>query len=168
MRKIEIHKKDLSPLWIKIIGALIVLATLYKIITLTFFEVNFLIYIIFNALAIVSLVGKEVVVIDFQKKEIGEGYNVVGLRYLSKTRFSGIEKIFVNRVHLAETFWHMGGTKDIHHVRYKAFLKTADGDKICIGISADKDALIENLKRYNRNLKTTIIDNTFTEPVTVE
>jgi hypothetical protein len=168
MKKIEIHKKDLSPLWIKIIGALVVLATLYKIVTLTFFEVNILIYILFNALAIVSLVGKEVVVIDFQKKEIGEGYKVFELRYLTKTRFSGIEKIFINRVHLAETFWHMGGTMDIRHVRYKAFLKTTERDKICIGISADKEALIENLKSHNRNLRTTIIDNTFAEPVTVE
>ena len=159
MKKIEIIRKDLAPLWIKIVGVLIVLATVYKIVTNTFFDVNPLVYLIMNTIAIASWTAKEVVIIDVKNGEIGEGIKILGFGRFDWVKFSGIEKIFINRTNSAETFRHLMNTIDVHHVNYKAFLKTNEGEKICVGISGDKDELIQRLKRYNVELKTTIFDS---------
>lgn len=167
MNKIEIVKKDLSPLWIKIVGVLIFLATAYKMVTMTFFQVNPLVYIILNLMAVAIWTGKEIVTIDTRNGEIGNGFRMMGLSYLDKTKFSGIEKVFIKKVRTLETFRHMATTTDIRHEHYKAFLKTNEGKKICIGIHTDKDKLINRLKEYNKDLKTTIFDNTFHEPTVI-
>jgi hypothetical protein len=168
MERIEIIKKDISPLWIKIVGATIFLATIYKIVSLTFFDVSPLVYLIMNLIAVVIWTGKEVVVVDFAKQEIGEGFRILGLTHLDRTKFSGLEKIFINRVHTGETFRHLTRTMDIHHVNFKAFLKTTNGDKICVGIHRDKEVLIRRLRQYNARLRTSIFDTTSTEPTIVE
>lgn len=160
MRRIEIIRKDLAPAWIKIIGVLIVIATIYKIVTHTFFGVSPLVYIISNLIAVAAWTAKDIVIIDGEKREVGEGFKVLGFGHFDWTKYSGIEKIFINRTNSAQTFRHLTRTIDIHHTDYKAFLKTYEGDKICVGISKDKDQLIKRMKEYNTDLKTTIFDST--------
>ena len=167
MEKLEIIRKDISPLWVKIISVLIFMATLYKIVTLTFFDVSPLIYIILNTIAIGIWTAKEIVSIDFDKRLIGEGIRVFGLTYVTKNKFSGFEKVFVNKIKLTETFRPMTRTIDIHHEAYKAFLKTNEGHKFCIGDNTDKDDLIKKLKKYNEKLNTELFDNTSHEPTKI-
>ena len=160
MKQIEIIRKDLSPLWIKIIGSLIVLATIYKVVTLTFFEVNPIVYFITNTIAAGVWTGKDIVVVDLEKNRIGEGFKIMGIIWIDWTSSSGIEKIFINSTSATETFRHLTRTIDINHHAYKSFLKTNEGEKICVGISTDKEKLIGQLRPYNVNLKTEIFDNT--------
>lgn len=168
MKRIEIIKRDVAPVWVKIIGILIVMATIYKMVTFTFFGVNPLVYIISNALVVGAWTAKEIVVIDVERKEVGEGYKVIGLRHLDWIKYSGIEKVFINKTNSTETFRHLTRTIDIDHTNYKAFLKTNEGAKICIGISDDKDNLINQLKQYNVALRTTIFDSTSGMSIEVE
>ena len=168
MKRVEIIKKDIAPLWIKIIGATILLATIYNIVSLTFFNVSLLVYLIMNLIAVAIWTGKEIVVVDFERNEIGEGFRILGFTHVEKSKFSGIEKIFINRVHTGETFRHLATTTNIHHVNYKAFLKTNEGEKICVGIHRDKDELIMRLKKYNAGLRTTILDTTSSEPTIMD
>jgi hypothetical protein len=167
MKQVHIKIKDLSPAWIKIISVLIFLATGYKLITGTFFEVSPLVYIIFNTIAVAAWAGQELVIIDMDAKTIREGFKILGIGKFERTRFSGIEKIFINKVNTVGTFRHLTRTIDVHDVSYKAFLKTYEGDKICIGISSDKDKLIDKLKEYNKDIKTDIFDTTSYAPVQV-
>src|SRR5688572_10740048 len=160
MKQTEIVRKDLSPLWIKIISVIIVLATIYKVVTLTFLDVNPIVYIITNAIAIAIWTGKDIVVIDAGKNRIGEGFRIMGFSHLDWISYSGVEKIFINTTNETETFRHLTRTIDINHRGYKAFLKTNEGEKICVGISSDKDKLIKQLKQYNRSIGAEIFDNT--------
>lgn len=160
MKRIEIIRKDLAPAWIKIIGVLLVAATFYKIVMGGFFDVSPLVYIISNVIAVAAWTAKDVVVIDVENCEIGEGFRLLGFGYYDWTKYSGIEKIFINRTNSAQTFRQLTRTIDIHHTDYKAFLKTYEGEKICVGIDPDKDELIKRLKEYNVKLKTTIFDST--------
>jgi hypothetical protein len=85
MKQIEIIRKDIAPLWIKIISVIIVLATIYKVVTLTFLDVNPIVYIITNSIAIAIWTGKDIVVIDAEKNRIGEGFKVMGFNRLDWT-----------------------------------------------------------------------------------
>jgi len=168
MKQIEIIKKDLAPAWIKIVGVLFVLATIYKIVTMTFFNVGLLVYATTNALAVVIWTGKQIVVIDLEKNRIGEGIKILGLKYLDWVKYSGVEKIFINSTSETETFRHLTRTIDINHHSYKAFLKTNEGEKVCVGISTDKEKLIKQLKQYNSSLRTEIFDNTSGVAIEIE
>lgn len=165
MKRVLVIKKDLSPTWVKIVGVMIFLATLYKIVSLTFFTVGLHVYFIVNLIAVVIWVIKKVLVVDMDKQEIREGFWIFGNIYLDKYKFPGLEKIFINRVNSVQTFRQLTRTIDIHHQHYKAFLKTADGEKICIGEDADKDKLIAEVKAHNTVLKTVIFDNSLVEPI---
>jgi hypothetical protein len=167
MEKLEIVRKDVSPLSLKIVSILIFTATAYKVITLTFFDINPFIYIVLNAIAVGIWTAKEIIIIDFGKRLIGEGIRVFGMTYVTNNKFSGFEKVFINKIKLTETFRPLTRTIDIHHEAYKAFLKTHEGHKFCIGDSTDKDDLIKKLKKYNEKLNTEIFDNTFYEPIKV-
>jgi len=160
MKQIEIIKKDLSPVWIKLIGVIIVLATIYKIATMTFLDVSPIVYIITNAIAVGAWTGKEIVVIDTAKNRIGEGFKIMGFIRLDWINYSGVERIFINSTSATETFRHLTRTIDINHHSYKAFLKTNEGEKVCVGVSSEKEKLIKQLKQYNISLRTEIFDNT--------
>lgn len=165
---IEIVTKDISPLWLKFIAVLIFVATNIKFVTLTFNEVNPLVFIIFNLIAFSIWTGREVVIIDLKNKMIKEGYKVLGILRTDKYQYTGIEKIFVNRVLTSQSFYRLATETRVHDEVYKAFLKTDDGEKFCIGEKRDKDELIKLLKGYNRSIKTIIIDNTTREPEIIE
>jgi hypothetical protein len=165
MKKVLVIKKELSPTWLKIVGVLIFLATLYKIVSLTFFTVGLHVYLIMNLIAVMIWVGKKIIVVDMNKQEIREGIRIFGNIYFDKYKFPGLEKIFINRVNSVQTFRQLTRTVDIHHQQYKAFLKTTDGEKICIGEDADKDKLIAELRAHNSVLKTFIFDNSLAEPI---
>jgi hypothetical protein len=167
MRRIEITKKNISPVWLKIIGILIFMATLYKIFAQSFLEVNLFVYLAFNTVAIAIWTGKEIVVIDLENNVIAEGFRILGVTYLDRTKFSGVEKLFINRVNSSEIFRHLTRTINIRHENYKAFLKTKEGVKICVGVDTDKENLIGKLKGYNLVLKTNIFDNTLQEPILI-
>ena len=167
MNKLEIKIKDLSPLWVKVISVVIFMATAYKIITLTFFDVSPVVYLVLNGIAVAIWTGKELVIIDYENSVVGEGFRLLGITYLDKTKFSGLEKIYINSVRSSETFRHLTRSIDIHHHNYKAFLKTVEGEKICVGIDTDKDELIIRLKKYNEVLNVDIFDNTQVEPIIV-
>ncbi|SHG42085.1 hypothetical protein SAMN04488109_0186 [Chryseolinea serpens] len=165
MKRVLVLKKDLSPTWVKIVGVMIFLATLYKIISLTFFTVGLHVYLIMNLIAVLIWLVKTVLVVDMDKQEVREGLWIFGNIYLDKYKFQGLEKIFINRVNSVQTFRQLTRTIDIHNQHYKAFLKTTDGEKICIGEDADKDKLIAEVKAHNTVLKTVIFDNSLVEPI---
>ncbi|HEY3387108.1 MAG TPA: hypothetical protein VGK46_11400 [Saprospiraceae bacterium] len=168
MKRVEIIRKDISPLWIKIIGVLVVFAIIYKIVTLTFLEVNPIVYVVSIAVAIAIWTGKEIVIVDLLSGQLGEGFKIAGFTYLNWTKFSGLEKIYINSTSSSETFRHLTRTIDIKHGQFKAYLKTLEGSKICIGISTDKDKMIKQLQKFNAELNTTIFDNTSGQSITVE
>jgi hypothetical protein len=78
MKRVLVIKKDLSPTWVKIVGVMIFLATLYKIVSLTFFTVGLHVYLIMNLIAVVIWVIKKVLVVDMDKREIREGFWIFG------------------------------------------------------------------------------------------
>lgn len=160
MRRVEIIVRDLSPPWIKIIGILIFLATAFKIVTMTFFDVNPFVYLISLGIAIAIWTGKEVVLIDYDNGKIAEGFRILGLTRLDWVKFSGIEKIYINSVQSSETFYHLTRTLNIRHQAYKAFLKTSEGNKICIGIHANKGRLMQKIHLHNETIGAEIFDNT--------
>ncbi len=168
MRQLEIVRKDLAPGQLKIFGVLIVLATNYKLLTFTFHEVNPAIFIVGNLVAFAIWSAKDIMVIDFDKNVIGEGFKIFGLRYTDKTKFSTIEKIYINSVNTGETFRQLTRTMSIHHEGFKAFLKTIEGDKFWIAMNTDKDKLIRRLKKYNTTIMTEIYDNTEREQTRVD
>lgn len=160
MNLLEIVRQDVAHLGLKVVSILIFLATAFKLVTLTFFDVGLFVYMILNTLAIGIWIAKEVVIIDLQNGVIKDGYKILVFISGETTRFSGLEKIFINKIKMTETFRHLATTTDIHHVRYKAFLKTDEGDKICIGIDTDKDRLADKLREFNKVLKTVVFDTT--------
>ncbi|HEY8935111.1 MAG TPA: hypothetical protein VIM65_07815 [Cyclobacteriaceae bacterium] len=168
MKQFEIVRKDLAPLQFKFFGILIFLAINYKILTFSFYNVNPLVFIIGTLIAFAIWTAKDILIIDFENNQIKEGFKILGLSYTDKMRFSGFEKIFINKVNTNETFRPLTRTITIHHENYKAFLKTYEGDKYWIGINSDKDKLIKRLKTLNENLKTEIYDYTVQEQVRVD
>lgn len=168
MRNFEIVRKDIAPLQFKVFGVLVVLATNYKILTWTFYDINPLVFILGNLFAFVIWTAKDIIVIDFENNQIKEGFKVLGLSHTDKTKFSGFEKIFINKVNSNETFRQMTRTMTIQHENYKAFLKTHEGDKYWIGIDGDKDKLIIKLRAINENLKTEIFDYSVPEQLRID
>ncbi|MEO8472530.1 MAG: hypothetical protein ABI477_10055 [Chryseolinea sp.] len=169
LRPIEINVRHLSPLWLKFIGLLIFLPANYKLITFSFSEINPFLLIVLNVIAFSIWTGREIVILDFDNRQIKEGYKILGLVVNADTyKFTGIEKMYVNRILTAQTVYQLSTSSTIHDQIYKAFLKTDEGDKFCIGQMRDKDKLIKALKRYNQTIKSTIIDNTLAEPSIID
>ena len=168
MRQFEIVRRDIAPIQFKVFAVLIVLATNYKILTWTFFDTNPLIFIIGNFVSFVILSAKDILVVDFDRKQIKEGFKILGLRHTDKTNFSGLEKIFINKINTSQAFRHLTRTMTIRDEMYKAFLKTDEGDKYWIGIDRDKDKLIKRLKVINEDLTTEIYDYTVPEQFRVD
>jgi len=167
MGEFEIVRKDMAPLQLKFLGVLIVLATNYKILTWTFFDVNPLVFVFGNLFAIGIFTAKDILLIDFDRNQIGEGFKILGFRHTDRTTFSSIEKIFINKVKTGETFRQLTRTMTIHHDNYKAFLKTSEGNKYWISVNSNKDKLISKLKMINTNLNTEIYDYTVPEQTQV-
>ena len=161
MNKIVIRTGDLAHPTLKIICILIFLFSVYKLINLS------VLGLVLSVVAVGLWTAREIVVVDFHKKIIGEGHWILGLSSLEKTRFSELEKIFINRVKSTTRMNHLIGSADITDYVYKAFLKTAEGEKFEIATGSDKDKVIRKLKEYNKVLKTVIIDSTLPEPVVV-
>ena len=86
---------------------------------------------------------------------------VLGLKLGIKKPLGEIEKIFINRQLMKD---HVDDYYYIFRNEYWAFLKFTDGEKIKIKSQRNKESLIRNLKRYNRILKTVIIDTTTDPP----
>ncbi len=162
-RTLKITVKSLAPLEFKVFSVLVILATNYKILTGTFNEVSPWTFAICNFIAIAVWTAKQVVVIDFQERTIGEGSTILGMNFLSKNSYSGFEKIFINSVATGETFRHLTRNIRIHHNGFKAFLKTNEGDKYCIAVESDKERLIKKTLQYNLAIMTQIVDNTTPE-----
>lgn len=92
-----------------------------------------------------------------------------GLKLGVKRPIGEVEKIFINRqktkeyVYIPNNFYR-NRPLEFSGYDYWAFLKFTDGEKIKIKSQRNKDSLIKNLKRYNRILKTVIIDTTTDPP----
>ena len=168
MGQFEIVRKDIAPMQFKFLGILIVLATNYKILTWTFFEINPLVFIFSNLFAVAIWSAKDILLIDFDSNEVKEGFKIFGLSHTDKTKFSGLEKIYINKISTGETFRQLTRTMTIHHQSYKAFLKTSEGEKYWISVDSDKDKLIDKLKAINKNLKTEIYDYTTREQTRID
>lgn len=164
MNELEIIRKDMAPVQFKVLGILIVLATNYKVLTFTFYEVNPWIFIIGNAVAFAVFTAKDILIIDFKNKQIREGFKVYGLRSTDKTAFSGLEKIFINKIKTSRNFNQMTRSMTIYDEHYKAFLKTFEGDKYWVAENSDKDKLINRLRSLNEELKVEIYDTSGSTP----
>jgi hypothetical protein len=161
-KQLKIKVKDLAALEFKVFSVLVILATNYKIVTLTYHEVSPWTFGICNILAIAVWTAREIVIIDFETQTIKEGFTVLWINFVSKSRYSGFEKIFINSVATSGVFRHIAGEKTIRDKGYKAFLKTYEGEKFCIAVQRDKDTLMEKLGEYNRLIGTEVVDNTET------
>jgi hypothetical protein len=168
MGQFEIVRKDIAPLQFKFFGILVVLATNYKVFTWTFWDINPLIFVFGNLFAFAIWSAKDILVIDFDNGQIREGFKILGLSHTDKTKFSGFEKIFINKINTSQTFRQLTRTMTIRDENYKAFLKTHEGDKYWVGINDDKDKLIANLRILNENLKTEIYDYSVPEQTRVD
>ncbi|HTE33830.1 MAG TPA: hypothetical protein VK666_25790, partial [Chryseolinea sp.] len=104
MRRFEIIRKDIAPMQFKFLAVLIILATNYKVLTWTFLDTNPLVFIFGNLLALIILTAKDILVVDFDNSQIKEGFKVLGLRHTDKTEFSGLEKIFINKINTSQEF----------------------------------------------------------------
>jgi len=168
MRRFEIIRKDIAPMQFKFLAVLIFIATDFKVLTWAFLDTNPLVFIFGNLLALIILTAKDILVVDFDNSQIKEGFKVLGLRHTDKTEFSGLEKIFINKINTSQEFRQIANTMTIYDETYKAFLKTNEGDKYWIAINRDKDKLIKRLRVINENLKTEIYDYTVPEHVRVD
>jgi hypothetical protein len=99
--------------------------------------------------------------IHMEKRYIKHYLWVLGLKLGIKKPLGEIEKIFVNRQIMKD---YVVNESYIFRNDYWAFLKLTDGEKIKIKSQRNKESLIKNLKRYNRILKTVIIDTTTDPP----
>lgn len=158
-------RKDLAPLQFKIFALLSGIAINYKILTFTFYEVDWIVFFMGAFAALAIWTSHNVIVIDREKQYLGEGFVILGIRYIAKTPYTAIEKIFVNKIKLRETFRPSTRTIEIHHEVYKAFLKTTDGNKFWIAEDTDKRELFKRLQELNRSLQTQLIDSTEFEAV---
>jgi len=165
--KITLKRKDLAPFQFKIFAILIGIAINYKFLTFTFYEVDWIVFFMGALAAAAIWTSQNVVVIDTVNRHIGEGFLIFGIRYIAKTPYTVIEKIFVNKITLRETFRPNTRTITVHHEVYKAFLKTSDGTKFWIAASADKQQLFESLGALNTILQTQLIDSTGFEAVPI-
>jgi len=114
-------------------------------------------------ISVCSWTLKAFVAINFKKKEIIEGHEMLGLRVYTnyKTTFTGFEKIFIN--YIRSSVEHFDGDDSEHTPpSFKAFLKTCEGDKFCIAQGHKKVNVMRRVKEINSVLKTEVYDNTIT------
>lgn len=105
------------------------------------------------ALPIIVWMANDFIVIDTKKRRIIEGYSFFWLRILpiKSYEYSSLEKIFVNEVD-----GYFAGSRP----RYKAFLKTTEGDKFEIAVGSTKQRVMAKASAINAVLHTEIVDNT--------
>ena len=97
--------------------------------------------------------------IDISEKRIGEGVKIFGLKRISWTRYSEIEKIYINSVNtVGEDIYSLPNKVTVRDTIFKAFIKTTNGDKIFLMAGSDKDLLLKKLNELNIKIKTIIID----------
>ena len=74
--------------------------------------------------------ASNLLIIDHEKKEIFDGIWTIGLKFGKPTPYSGIEKIFINRVKTSQTMYSLSNQKNIvtDH-EYRAYLKLDSGTK---------------------------------------
>jgi hypothetical protein len=143
------------------LGGIIILFTIYQITQGHIKGLGIPIYIALNLLAISFWTAKEIIVLDLNKKRIGEGFKVFGTRRVTWTNFSEIEKIFVNSVNtVGQDIYSLPWAVTTRDKVYKAFIKTSDGTKLFLAFDNDRDVLLKKLNNYNRIIKTEIFDNT--------
>ena len=110
----------------------------------------------------------EIVVVDFDKRIISEGMSYFGLQNLQHHyRFSGFEKIFINTTAKQKLLNTRVAANMMHTTLYKAFVKTLEGDKICIGVDMRKERLIKKISNVRAIFYVPVFDNTEGVPVEI-
>jgi hypothetical protein len=140
-------------------GVIIFLFTAFQLYEGNIHGPGIMIYVLFNLLAVLFWVAKEIVQIDIPLKRIGEGFKVLGLRRMNWIPYSEIEKIYINSVKtVGEDNYSLPNKVTVRYSLYKAFIKTTSGDKLLLMVDNDKDLLLKKLNELNEKLKTQIID----------
>jgi hypothetical protein len=109
--------------------------------------------------------AKGFVLIRFDKKIISEGYTILGLRILTlyRAEFTGFEKIYINYVS-SGTSTHFNQRAPDDRMRtaakYKAFLKTCEGDKFCVAEHGMKENVVQKVTSIGAAIKCPVYDNT--------
>ncbi len=109
--------------------------------------------------------AKSFVWIRFDKNTISEGYSILGVRVLTlyKSTFTGFEKIYINYVGGGSSTIVLQRTTDSRistAARYKAFLKTYEGDKFCIAEDSIRTLILRRVDSIAAAVNCPVYDNT--------
>jgi hypothetical protein len=156
----EIVRQKYFSSRMRTVGVIILVFTLLQLKNGNVHGIRIFAYLFFNLLALTFWITYEIVHIDFAKRQIGEGFKIFGMTRLVWKKYTGIEKIFINSINtVGHDYSRFPWTITVRDKFYKAFLKTADGDKIFLLAGHNKDKLLTKLKTYNQTINTEIIDN---------
>lgn len=122
-------------------------------------------FVVCLIISILLLTAKGFVLIRFEKKGISEGYTILGIRILTlyRAEFTGFEKIYINYIDSgSSTYFGQRTSADRMRTsaKFKAFLKTVEGDKFCIAQSGIKRILVGQVEAISAVVKCPIYDNT--------
>lgn len=141
---ISIFQGKFFPFSFRAIGYVIPIVVLIKILTNSITELSLGFYGIALFAGGIFLLTDWTLEIHVREKIIRQNLSFLFFKVGSKYSYNRIERIYINRI----------------NGLYKSFIKLDDGEKSILDCNVDKDALIERLLVYNKELKTNILDNT--------
>ncbi len=140
-------------------GVIIFVFTAFQLIEGNVYGLGIPLFILFNLAAISFWTAKEIIHIDTSAKRIGEGFRIFGLKRISWTNYSEIEKIYINSVNtVGLEGYSLTKMLKVREKVFKAFIKTTDGDKIFLIADSDKKLILKKLSEFNQTLHTQIFD----------
>lgn len=140
---ISVFQGKFFPFTYRVVGILLPVVVMIKIITNTVSEVSLGYYAIALPIGALLIFTEWTLEIHAKEKIIRKNLRFLIFKIGRKQTFTSIERIFINRVKQS----------------YKAFIKLSDGEKLVLDCDVDKEALIERIHIYNRELNTKILDN---------
>lgn len=98
--------------------------------------------------------------LDTSQKQYKEFVSLLWFQSGNWKDYTGIEKIFINKIVESERMVSRSGAKfDFKSQSCQAYIKFDDGQKIELDSDKSKERLLARLKEYNEQLQTIIQDN---------
>jgi hypothetical protein len=156
------------PRWVFVIVAFIISYNkIHQYVDKHYFMGMALVFIFMFVLLFFLFTSRHQIEIDPESKTIHPHIWVMGYKIGGKKTFSGIEKIFVNKVKQSQKLYtpfnystKYFGMIYIEENLYKSFLKFDTGEKMVLIENQDRDQLFEQLSRYEAILNVRVYDNT--------
>jgi hypothetical protein len=161
--QIDIHS---VPAFYKILCISIIMATNVRLIFFQIVATDLLIrFLVCVLISVLLWTAKSFVWIQFDKNTISEGYSILGFKVLTlyKAKFTGFEKIYINyigRGYSTSLFQRTADDRVSTAAKYKAFLKTHEGDKFCVAENGFKKLVIHRVDSIAAIVNCRVYDNT--------